>query len=142
MAGSFEYLHLYQKSRKELVILTLDFEKDLDIIEHWAMLNIMEKRGSGAKWIAWMKLSVSTGTSLVLLNGSLAKLFHYRRAVRQGDPLSPHLIVLATNHLQSIINRAKDQGLLNLPLELHHSSDFLILQYTDNTLIIMEGCGK
>jgi hypothetical protein len=77
LAGSFEYIHLYQKSRKELVIVTLDFGKDLNIIEHWEMLNIMEKKGSGAKWIAWMKLSISTGTSLVLLNGSQAKVFHY-----------------------------------------------------------------
>ena len=142
LAGSFEYLHLYQKSRKEFVILKLNFEKDLDIIEHWAMLNIMEKKSSGAKWIAWMKLSFSTGTSLVLLNGSLAKVFHCGRGVRQGDPLSPLLFVLAVDLLQSIINRAKDQGLLNLPLGLHNSSDFPILQYADNTLIFMEGCGR
>ena len=142
LARSFEYLHIYQKSRKKLVILKLDFEKDLDIIEHWAMLNIMEKKSSGAKWIAWMKLSFSTGTSLVLLNGSLAKVFHCGRVVRQGYPLSPLLFVLAVDLLQSIINRAKDQGLLNLPLALHNSSDFPILQYADNTLIFMEGCGR
>lgn len=124
------------------MILKLDFENAFDKIEHGAMLNIMEKMGFGAKWISWMKLIFSIGTSLVLLNGSPSKVFHYRRRVRHGDPLPPLLFVLAANLLQTLINRAKDQGLLNLPIPLHHSNDFPILQYADDTLIIMEGCSR
>jgi hypothetical protein len=39
--------------------------------------------------------------------------------------------------IQSVINKAKDQGLLKLPLQLLYSSDFPILQYTDDTFLIM-----
>jgi hypothetical protein len=38
---------------------------------------------------------------------------------------------------QSIINKATDRGILSLPQELQHSSDFPIVQYADDTLIIM-----
>jgi len=55
----FEYLYIYNKSRKELVILKLNFEKAFDRIEHVAMLDIMEKKGFKAKWIFWMKLTFS-----------------------------------------------------------------------------------
>lgn len=65
-----------------------------------------------------------------------------RGGVRQGDPLSPLLFVLVVDLLQSIINQAKDLNLLKLPLPLRHSSDFPIIQYADDTLIVMEACSR
>lgn len=44
--------------------------------------------------------------------------------------------------LQSIVNKAKDLGLLKLPIPLQYSNDFPILQYVDDTLIVLEGCGR
>jgi hypothetical protein len=41
--------------------------------------------------------------------------------------------------LQSVLNVAKILGLLNLPIPLTHCQDFLILQYADDTLVILEG---
>jgi hypothetical protein len=38
-----------------------------------------------------------------------------------------------------MINKAKDMGLLNLPIPLNSNTDFPMLQYADDTLLILEG---
>jgi hypothetical protein len=94
IAWSFEYLYLCKKSKKEMVILKLDFEKAFDKIEHEVILRILKHKGFGSKWLQWIKLILSSGTSAILLNGIPGKVFHCRRGVRQGDPLSPSSLFL------------------------------------------------
>lgn len=90
----------------------MDIAKAFDSV-HWSyMLEVLKGFGFGQKWtdmIAWL---LSTSSSRVLLNGCPGEPFLHRRGLRQGDPLSPMLFILAMEPLQKMIAKATADGLL------------------------------
>jgi hypothetical protein len=54
--------------------------------------------------------------------------------------LSPLLFVLAADFLQSDVNKSKDIDLLRLSIHVGYAQVFPIVQYVDDTLMIMEAC--
>ena len=68
--------------------------------------------------------------------------FLNKRGVKQGDPLSPLLFVLTADLLQSIVNSAWSKGILKHPITDSFGGDYLIVQYVDNTLLILPANGR
>jgi hypothetical protein len=124
--------------KNQMVILKFDFEKAFDKLEHNVITNILRHKGFGPKWLKWTTMIMELGTSFVLLNGVHCKSFHCKRGVRQGEPLSPILFVLVANLLRTIINKPKNLGLLKLPLTHMCGQDFPIIEYTYDTILVME----
>lgn len=136
LAWSFEYIHQCHQSRREAIILKLDFEKAFDTIDHVTILQMLQNFGFPDKWQSWISAILSSGSSAILLNGVARKSFKCKRGVRQGDPLSPLLFVIAVELLQILVNKAASQDLLKAPLP-HEDDEFPIIQYADDTLLVL-----
>jgi hypothetical protein len=115
----------------------LDFEKAFDKVEHRFILEMLRSKGFPSKWLDWIQMILSSSTSSVLLNGIPGKSFKCRREVRQRDPLSSLLFVIAADLLQTISNAAWLAGILKHPISDEFGGDFPIIQYADDTLLIL-----
>nr|GEX67182.1 hypothetical protein [Tanacetum cinerariifolium] len=105
-----EILAGYRYHNKELLVFKVDFEKAFDSLR-WDFLDAaMDKIGFGTKWRSWILGCLKNARSSILVNGSPTKEFELFRGLRQGDPLSHFLFVLAMEGLRSLTCKAEELG--------------------------------
>lgn len=95
----------------------------------------MEHRGFSARWRDWITLLLRTSHSSVLVNGTAGEKNQHARGLRQGDPLSPYLFVLAIDALQKVLELAMQEGVLS-PLRGRFAKVRLSL-YADDAVIFL-----
>jgi len=125
------------KGRK-LLVFKADFNKAFDTV-NWNFLDsMMEQMNFGVKWRSWIRGCLMSAKASVLVNGSPTKEFSMERGVRQGDPLSPFLFIIAMEGLNVAMTEATDNGIFhgvpfpNSELRLSH------LFYADDALFVGE----
>ncbi|GKB80311.1 RNA-directed DNA polymerase, eukaryota, reverse transcriptase zinc-binding domain protein [Tanacetum coccineum] len=95
-----------KKYKKKMMMFKVDFEKAYDSLS-WDYLDCMfEYMGFGDTWRKWIHRCLVSARASVLLNGSPTKEFQLHRDLRQGDPLSSFLFILAMEGLHILIEDA------------------------------------
>ncbi|GAU17907.1 hypothetical protein TSUD_330330, partial [Trifolium subterraneum] len=88
-------------------------------------------------WRKWISECVCTATASVLVNGSPTEEFPMERGLRQGDPLSPFLFLLAAEGL-NVMMRAMVQANLYTGYTIGSANSIVVshLQFADDTLLL------
>ncbi|KAJ3687082.1 hypothetical protein LUZ61_016246 [Rhynchospora tenuis] len=121
------------------VLLKLDFYKAFDSVSWDFLFSILLTRGFPPKFISWIKLSLTTATSAILVNGVIGPTFNHKKGLRQGDPISPFLFLLAAD----VLSRMLQATAMTLNTSISHkvATPFFLLQYADDTLIFTSAEG-
>ncbi|XP_058753509.1 uncharacterized protein LOC131626685 [Vicia villosa] len=89
----------------------------------------------GSKWLRWIEACVCSASFWVLINGSPTDDFKARRGLRQGDPLSPFLFILAAEGLARLMHNTLSSHYF-LPFSINDDLHISLLQFADDTMIV------
>ena len=92
------------------VLCKLDIEKAYNQVNWNFLLSVLEKMNFGQRWVRWIKWCISFSRFSVIVNSTPTGFFQSSRHLRQKDPLSPYLLVVAMEALSCLLKRAREGG--------------------------------
>ena len=128
-----DIIHHLRKSKQPGIILLIDFAKAFDSLE-WGFINKTLKYfnfGDGIQ--KWVKIFYNRIESCVINNGHCSERFGLQRGVRQGDPLSPYLFILAAQILTTALQN--NQNIKGIKID---NTEYLLSQLADDTTLFLE----
>ena len=110
------------------IMIFLDFQKAFDSVEWDFILECLESFNFGSKFVGWVKTFYKNIQSCIINNGTISDFFTLERGVRQGDPLSPYLFVLAAEALAIAV--WQNIAITGITIRKEETK---LLQYADDT---------
>jgi hypothetical protein len=122
-----------EKEDIEGLLVFLDFEKAFDSLDWRFIQHSLKEFGFGPYFMKWIQILYNNIVSMVSNNGHMSETFFLERGIRQGCPISPYIFIICAELLaQKIRNTPNAQGLLI------NQNEFKILQFADDTVLIMD----
>lgn len=108
--------------------------KDYDSLEWEFLLKSLLCFGIN-QFVDWIRECITNPKFSVSVNGTLVGYFDCKRGLRQGDPLSPYLFVMA----MEILSRLMAEGVFQKKGPLCSKLQIIHLRFEDDLLIFTAG---
>ena len=115
-------------------MLKVDLRKAFDTIKWDFIIGILKALSIPTKFIGWVYQCISTASFTISVNGSSSGYFESTNGIRQGDPISPYIFVLAMEAFSRLLMSRYDFGIIGYhprtsELKLTH------LMFADNVMV-------
>ncbi|GJX28628.1 putative RNA-directed DNA polymerase [Tanacetum coccineum] len=126
-----EIISWAKSKKKKVMFLKVDFEKAFDTLN-------MDQMGFSSKWRNWISHCLNSAFASVLINGSPTKEFKVEKGLRQGDPLSPFLFIIAIEALNVALLQARNNNIFHGTKVGKDNIHISHIQFADDALIMGE----
>nr|GEX64493.1 putative RNA-directed DNA polymerase, eukaryota, reverse transcriptase zinc-binding domain protein [Tanacetum cinerariifolium] len=107
-----EVIDSFKKIKKNILIFKVDFEKAFDLVS-WKYLDfVLLSLSFVSKWRSWQSACPYSSRDSILINGSPTFEFSIKRGLRQGDPLSPFLLIIVMEGLHCVMSNVVSSSLI------------------------------
>jgi hypothetical protein len=115
--------------------IKLDMAKAYDRLEWVFINNTLKTMGFPSNLVQTIMRCVTSVSFSILINGQPFHSFKPNRGIRQGDPLSPYLIIHCADVFSSMISTKQDQSLINGLSIAQNAPKISHLFFADDSLI-------
>lgn len=127
---------------RESLAIKLDMSKAYDRLEWNFLHNVLISFGFNEGWVAMVMKLVSTVSYKFKVNGVLGNTIFPKRGLREGDPLSPYLFILAANALSHMLSRGLEERRIK-GMKLARSAPTLThLFFADDAVLFAQANGE
>ena len=128
----FDLMEFFLKENIPGLMIFIDFHKAFDSLEWNFLFSCLEAFGFGPEFVWWVRTLYHNIESYVIDNGLATDFFSLERGVRQGDPLSPYLLVVAVGTPALAIRQNPE--IIGIKIG---GEETKLLQYADDTTAVL-----
>jgi len=107
-----EIINSLKAKKKHGMLSKLDLSKAYDHISWDYLLKVLDAFGFSWQWISWIFSLISSPFFSIIINDSPSSTFRPTRGLRQGNPLSPFLFILAMEGLGKFLKQSCSKGIV------------------------------
>ena len=134
-----ELVNGYHKNKgPKRITIKVDIAKAFDTLSWDFLFSCLQGLNLPPLYLSWLRACICNTNFTVGYNGLVHGYFKGTRGLRQGDPLSPYLFVIAMNFLSLMLNRAAQEMKFKYHLNCQ-SSKLTHLCFADDLLIFIDG---
>lgn len=133
-----EVVDVATKEKRGFLLFKDDLEKVYDKVRWDFLTHMLRTTRFGEVWIKWIEALVCSSWMSLLVNGSPTKYFMVKKGLRQGDPLSPFLFVIAVEGMAALVRQVVNRGVYSA-FHIADNCNVDILQYADDMLLVGNG---
>lgn len=111
-------IKLLHRRKVTSLFLKLNISKAFDSFSWSFLLELLHYLGFGWLWCNLISNLLTTSSARIILNGEPGESINHQEGLRQGDPLSPMLFILAMDVHNGLFVKVGEEGFLQ-PLSNH-----------------------